>query len=163
MKEGLQNDAIGNEPVYLPRVSTILPHLYSGGWSATVDASKFFYQFPTVVSERKFLGCIHPVSKVHYRYRGLPMGAGNSPAIAGRMGAAILRQLLERHPELFQGEPRDNTWQATTGDDSDATQRHGHGRVMITPNDGLPAVLIWVHVDDFFLHGPTYSIRLNKV
>jgi hypothetical protein len=155
MKEGLQNDAIGNEPVYLPRVSTILPHLYSGGWSATVDASKFFYQFPTVVSERKYLGCIHPVTKKHYRYRGLPMGAGNSPAIAGRMGAAILRQLFERHPEIFQGEPRDNTWQATTG--KEATQQHGHGRVMITPNDGLPAVLVWVHVDDFFLHGPTYT------
>ena len=159
MKEGLQNDAIGNEPVYLPRVSTILPYLYSNGWSATVDASKFFYQFPTVVLERKYLGCIHPLTGLHYRYRGLPMGAGNSPAIAGRMGAAVLRLLIERHPELFQGEPTDQTWHTTTTtSESDGADhgRYGHGRALINSDDGLPAVLLWVHVDDFLIHGPTY-------
>jgi hypothetical protein len=86
----------------------------------------------------------------------LPMGAGNSPAIAGRMGAAILRQLIERHPGLFQGEPRDHTWQATT-EGADSTQRHGYGRVLFNLDDGLPAVLLWVHVDDFLIHGPTYA------
>jgi hypothetical protein len=51
MKSGGQNDSIAADPVYFPRVSTILPHMYSGGWSSTVDASKFFYQFKTLVSE----------------------------------------------------------------------------------------------------------------
>lgn len=67
MKDGGQNEAIGSDPVYLPRVDTILPHMYNGGWSAVVDASKFFYQFPTVISERKYLGLIHPTTGVHYR------------------------------------------------------------------------------------------------
>lgn len=158
MKEGLQNDAIGNEPVWLPRVSTILPHLYTGGWSATVDASKFFYQFPTVISERKFLGCVHPTTGDHYRYRGLPMGAGNSPAIAGRMGTTLLRKLGERRPDLFQGQPRDNTWHVQV---SSGTTEHnpqcGKGRICVSEQDGLPVVVTWVHVDDFLLHGPTYA------
>ena len=31
MKKGGQNGHIGRDPVYLPRVGTILPHLYNGG------------------------------------------------------------------------------------------------------------------------------------
>ena len=160
MKEGRQNDTIGNEPVYLPRVSTILPHMYSAGWSATVDASKFFYQFPTVVSERKYLGCTHPTTGLHYRYRGLPMGAGNSPAIAGRMGATVLRKLRERRTDLFGGEPYDNTWQTTNelGESRHTDTRYGRGRVLLDMSrDGSPAVLTWVHVDDFLFHGPTFA------
>ena len=42
MKRGGQNSAIAKDPVYLPRVDTILPQMYSGGWSAVIDASKFF-------------------------------------------------------------------------------------------------------------------------
>ena len=68
MKTGGQNDVIGSDPTYLPRVSTILPHLYSGGWSATVDASKIFHQFSVVVTERKYLGTIHSITGKLYRY-----------------------------------------------------------------------------------------------
>jgi hypothetical protein len=39
MKSGGQKDSIAADPVYFPRVSTILPHMYRGGWSSTVDAS----------------------------------------------------------------------------------------------------------------------------
>jgi hypothetical protein len=153
MKRGGQNDAIGKDPVYLPRVDTILPHLYTGGWSSVIDASKFFYQFKTMISERKFLGLIHPETGVHYRYRGLPMGSANSPAIAGRLGASFLRKLRERFP-VFQGTPTDNTWW------SQMEQRGhdptlGHGRVLVSDDDGLGACLMWVHVDDFFVHAPT--------
>jgi hypothetical protein len=42
MKKGGQNQAIGRDPVYLSRLDTILPHMYTGGWSTVVDASKFF-------------------------------------------------------------------------------------------------------------------------
>ena len=63
------------------------------------------------VSERKLLGLIHPGTGVHYRYRGLPMGSANSPAIPGRLGASFLHQLQERFP-VFTGIPWDNTWRS---------------------------------------------------
>lgn len=152
MKKGGQNSHIGRDPVYLPRVGTILPHLYNGGWSAVIDASKFFYQFQTVVIERKYLGLIHPTTGAIYRYRGLPMGSANSPSIAGKLGASFLRKLCERYPE-FQGTPVSNTWESqfTYGAHD---PRLGHGRVLIG-DDGLPQVLAFAHVDDFFLHAPT--------
>ncbi len=27
----------------------------------------------------------------------------------------------------------------------------------MSPEDGLPAVLVWAHIDDFLIHGPTYE------
>ena len=90
-KDGGQNACVGSDPVVLPSADYVLRQLYSGGWSAVLDASKFFYQFRTVVTERKFLGLVHPGTGVVYRYAGLPMGCGNSPSIAGRLGAGFLR------------------------------------------------------------------------
>jgi hypothetical protein len=46
-KCGSQNKYSGNDPVYLVRSEDILPHLYKGGWSAAVDASKYFHNFKT--------------------------------------------------------------------------------------------------------------------
>jgi hypothetical protein len=60
MKNGGQNDHIGKDPVHLPRASGILEKLYTGGWSAIVDASKFFHNFPMHPNDRPYLGCIHP-------------------------------------------------------------------------------------------------------
>jgi hypothetical protein len=155
MKKGGQNQAIGRDPVYLPRVDTILPHMYTGGWSAVVDASKFFYQFKTLVSERKYLGLIHPITGKHYRYKGLPMGSANSPAVASKMGESFLRRLRQRCKD-FQGEPVSNTWweQFRTGDHESS---FGHGRVLLkSTDDGVsPCSLIWVHVDDFLIHAAT--------
>ena len=75
MLHGGQNACMASDPVFLPRTTHILSQMYSGGYSAVVDASKFFYQFKTLISERKYLGLIHPVTGVHYRWRGLPMGS----------------------------------------------------------------------------------------
>ena len=61
------------------------------------------------MTEQKNLGLIHPGTGVHYRYRGLPMGSANSPAIAGRLGASFLRQ-LQKCFLVFTGIPQDNTW-----------------------------------------------------
>ena len=47
MKRGGQNTHIGKDPVHLPRVGDILPRMYTNGWTAIVDASKFFHNFPT--------------------------------------------------------------------------------------------------------------------
>lgn len=154
-KTGGQNACVGSDPVVLPSADYVLRQLYSGGWSAVIDASKFFYQFRTVITERKFLGLVHPGTGKVYRYAGLPMGCGNSPSIAGRLGAAFLRRLTERHPDVFGGTPQDNTWknQVAAGN---YDSRLSHGRVLIR-NDHLPAVLGIDFMDDFFLHGPTYA------
>ena len=150
-KKGGQNTTMGPGPVYLPQAHIILQQLYSGGWSAVIDASKYFYNFPTVVSERKYLGLIHPLTGEHYRYAGLPMGASSSPSIAGRCGAGFLRRLRERHPDVFQGITIENTWRRQV-EEQEYNPTWGHGKVTISP-DGQPASLVFGFVDDFFLHG----------
>jgi hypothetical protein len=65
MKSGGQNEHIGKDLTHLPRAHGILEHVYTGGWSAIVDVSKFFHNFPTLLpSDRpyslpSYLGCIH--------------------------------------------------------------------------------------------------------
>jgi hypothetical protein len=75
------------------------------------------------------------------------MGCGNSPSIAGRLGACFLRRLAEQHPEIFSGTPMANTWK-----DQVATGRYdsrlNHGRNLIG-GDGLPAVIGVDFMDNF--------------
>lgn len=153
--EGGQNSVVGNDPVFLPRVSHILTRLYTGGYSAIVDASKCFYQFSTRPEERKYLGMIHPITGKIYEYCGLPMGAGNSPALGSRYGLAFVR-LLKARFKIFQGQPKANCWWSgfTMGGSYDPLQGYGH--VLIGTN-GKPCVQIWVFVDDFLIHGPDYE------
>ena len=121
-----------------------------------VDASKFFYQFRTHPEDRKYLGTVHPADDTSlYVYAGLPMGAAISPALAGRYGLAFVRLLLERS-ELFQGRGRDNCWWTGFRPTGEYDAKLGYGFVLIG-RDGLPAVRVWVHVDDFAIHGPTYA------
>ena len=149
MKKGGQNTTVCSEPVYLNRPLHILDQLYHDGWSAVVDASKFFYQFATRPEDYPYLGLIHPVTGKMYYWASLPMGAGNSPACGCRHGLAFLR-LVRR--QLVAGSKL-NTWQCTlTGGDYDP--KLGHGFVLTAPEGG-PAVRIWAHVDDFLIHGPT--------
>jgi hypothetical protein len=156
-KRGGQNSGIGADPTVFPKTGVILDQLYAGGYSAVVDASKFFYNFPTKPEERKFLGCIGPTDPTeHYVYAGLPMGAGNSPSIAGQHGAAILRLIRLLHDALFSGTPVLNTWWSHYGFGIRYDPKWGHGLIYLG-DDGLPAVLIWAHCDDFFIHGPTYD------
>jgi hypothetical protein len=80
------------------------------------------------------------------------MGPANSPSIAGTLGASFLWKLCERCPE-FQGTPVSNRWESQfTYWAYDPSL--GHGWVLIG-DDGLPQVLAFAHVDDFFLHAPT--------
>lgn len=152
MKRGGQNACMGKDPTYLPRAPDILPRMYTGGFSAVADASKHFYNFPTRPDERRHLGCMHPRDQKRYWYAGLPMGSANSPAIACRLGNSGLR-LLRSESEFFQGEAVENTWRQTFG----GTTYHpkcGHGRAIVGP-DGLPAAILFAHVDDYLIHGPT--------
>jgi hypothetical protein len=154
MKKGGQNKAVGRDLVFLNRPSMVLPQLYSGGWSAVGDASKCFYQFPTAEVDRPYLGVIHPGTGMLYCYCGLPMGGANSPAVAGRIGGSLIRLCRENYPTLFDGVGRTNTWydKFQTGV---FNPKLGHGFILEGEDDGLPAVLIFVHMDDYFLHGPT--------
>ena len=96
MKVGGQNaDGVG-DPVYLNRPLHILEQMYEGGYSAVVDASKFFYQFKTHPEDQEYLGLIHPRDGKLRVWRALPMGATASPGCAGKFGLALLRKLRER-------------------------------------------------------------------
>jgi hypothetical protein len=93
MLRGGQNSCMTSDHVYLPRSTHILSQMYTGGYTAVVDASKFFYQFTTHPEDRPYLGLVHPITGMRYAYGGLPMGAGNSPALAGRYGLSFIRLL----------------------------------------------------------------------
>ena len=152
-KRGGQNACTGQDPTFLIQSEDILSHLYAGGWTAIADISKYFHNYKTLPSERKYLGCIHPATGVHYVYCGLTMGGSNSPAIAGKMGNGSLRQ-LRGLSHLFHGERVvDNTWRASLCGEP-TNPAWGHGRVEIGA-DGLPVNLVFSICDDFMVHGPT--------
>ncbi len=81
------------------------------------------------------------------------MGAGNSPALACRFGLAFVRMLKERFDE-FKGQSKANCyWTGFSKTGFDPTLGYGY---VLTGKDG-GCVHIWVWVDDFLIHGPTYE------
>jgi hypothetical protein len=149
---GGQNEVCVPDPCFMTSPDHILPRLYRGGWSATLDMSKYFHLFLTAATEKQFLGLIHPKSGEKLFYDTFPMGTCNSPAASGRFGAAFIRLIIESSP-LFQGSPIDNSLVGMILD-KNFDPSLGQGRVLIGL-DGLPALLIWLHIDDILLHGPT--------
>jgi hypothetical protein len=141
MKNGGQNAHVGKDPVHLPRAKGILEKLYTGGWSAIVDASKFFHNFPTLPQDRPYLGCIHPRSGQRLWYLGLPMGSSQSPALGCRYGLAMLRLLLEQE-EVFQGTIHENGWRTKLAGNGYHPEE-GTGLIH-RGGDGLPAALAHV-------------------
>jgi hypothetical protein len=157
MKAGRQNEAIGADPTVFPKSTTVLQQMYTGGFSAVVDASKFFHQFSTVENERKWLGMRHPKSDKLYRYTGLPMGSGSSPGLAGRYGNAFIRKLRTECPAFREENGATvNTWWQQFGNNQKMDEKLGFGRFGLGL-DGLPVTFAWAHCDDFLLHGPTYE------
>jgi hypothetical protein len=155
MLRGGQNASIGNDPVFLPRTAHILNQMYTGGYSAVVDASKFFYQFPTHPDDRPYLGLLHPLTNEIYEYWGLPMGAANYPALAGRYGLLFMRMLKARFGE-FQGTLLANCWWTGFSEMGEYDPHKGCGYVL-TDESGSPVVKVWVNVDNFLIHGDTYD------
>ena len=98
------------------------------------------------------MGLTHPGTGATYVYRTLPMGTRNSPGASGRFGAALVRMVMETS-DLFKGFPVDNSLQIYFTNKVHHPQ-YGEGQVLID-TDGLPVVLIWLHVDDLLLHAPT--------
>ena len=152
LRAGGQNAYMRPEPTHLQKSDDILPRLSTGGWSMTMDGSKWFYNFPTREEERKFLGAIHPDSGEQYVYRGLPMGASSSPGEAGKGEKCLVNTILEtisggyrgriNHPlNLAAGEPYDPSL--------------GTG-IIFTNKLGQLLPVLKSHVDDFFLHAKCY-------
>ena len=153
MRKGGQNDFIGSDPCFLPRSGHILEEMYTGGVSAVVDMSKYFYNFPTHADDRPYLGLIHPITAVLYAYFGLPMGSANSPANACKFGISFLRQLRERFAN-FTGQGRANCfWTSFREEGYDPNLGYGF---VLTNRDGL-SVKMWAFVDDFLIHGPDFA------
>jgi hypothetical protein len=152
MKAGGQNACIGKDPVYLAQKRSILAMMYAGGWSAVADVSKQFHNFATKSEERKYLGCIHPITGAQLVYCGLLMGSASSPAISCRITNGGMRTIRDIEP-IFKSNVQLNTW-STAMKDGSYDPRKGHGQVLMG-SDGLPAALIWVMVDDYLIHAPT--------
>ena len=153
-KAGGQNDVCVGDPCQMTSPDHILPHLYTNGWSGVIDASKFFHMFLTQEEEKKYLGLIHPRDDSLWVYGTLPMGTRNSPGISGRFGAAFLRRVIDKFP-TFQGTPADNSIMAYFTKKVYHPE-YGDGRVLVG-SDGIPIVLLWIHVDDILAHGPTLA------
>jgi hypothetical protein len=83
------------------------------------------------------------------------MGSGNSPAVAGRCGASLIRTLHE-NCKRYQGELKHNTWWQAFAKLQDFDLSLSHGRYLLLLDNHLPATLIFGHCDDFFIHGPTW-------
>ena len=92
MRAGGQNDCCGAEPIYLPSSQDILPHLYTNGWSAVADQSKYFHNFFTLPEERDLVGVVHPITGECMWWKGLPMGSRNSPSISCCFGEGVLER-----------------------------------------------------------------------
>ena len=136
-----------------PAGKDILPHLYTGGWSAIADASKYFHNYSTLPSERDQIGIIHPVTGEHLWYVGLPMGSVNSPSISCRFGEGILN-MLRAEETVFQGIYRvENTWRVALHKGI-YDPSIGHGYVFRQGN-GRPIAQLFGFVDDFKVHAAT--------
>ena len=154
MKEGGQNDCIGSDPVFLPRANHILEEMYTGGYSAVVDMSKYFYNIPTHPDDHPFLGLVHPITGALYTYFGLPMGSSSSPAFASRVGNSFLRRLRKKFG-IFSGVGSANCFWSSfeeLGYDPD----RGYGFIL-TNQLGM-AVKLWGFVDDFLIHGESLEL-----
>ena len=93
-------------------------------------------------------------TQVLYFYGQFPMGTRQSPAGSGRFGASFL-QILVYKCALFQGRPVDNSFPGFICHHV-FDPKLGEDRVLIS-DDGTSALLLWLHVDDLLLHGPTLS------
>ena len=153
-KAGGQNDVCVADPCFMTSPDYILSYLYTNGFSASLDLSKYFHMFLTKADEHQYMGLHHPGTGTTYVYNTLPMGTRNSPGASGRFGAAFLRVVMDTS-DLFQGTPVDNSLQQYFSHEV-YHPAYGEGRVLIG-SDGLPVVLIWIHVDDILIHAPTLS------
>ena len=153
-KAGGQNEVCVADPCLMTSPEYILAYLYTNGFSATLDLSKYFHMFLTRVNEQKYMGLQHPGTDATYVYNTFPMGTRNSPGASGRFGAAFLRTVMDTS-ELFHGTPTDNSFKQYFLKKT-YHPSYGEGRILIGA-DGLPVVLIWIHVDDILIHAPTLS------
>ena len=153
-KAGGQNDACVSDPMHLLQPQDVLPRLYRGGYSAVIDASKYFHMFKTRTGEWKYMGVLHPGTGKWYAYAMLPMGTRASPSVACRFGAGFLRAVVEGHSS-FQGDPLQNDF-ASDLQGQKYNSSLGTGRVELDA-EGLGSNLLFMHVDDIFLHGPTLT------
>jgi hypothetical protein len=89
LRAGGQNSVVGPDPTVFPKSAHVLAQMHTGGCSAVVDASKFFYQFPVRKEDQKHLGCIHPKSQAQGWFvvncRWVPRTVLHSPDDTGQL------------------------------------------------------------------------------
>jgi hypothetical protein len=94
------------------------------------------------------MGMIHPLTDLEYWYDRSPMGLSNFTGIIGRFGGTCLCLIIDNCRELQGCEILNHPLS-----DGSYNPRLSEGRVLLEI-DGSPALLIWIHVDYVFVHGP---------
>lgn len=153
-KKGGQNAACIPDPVQMTAPEHILPHMYRGGYSTILDMSKYFHMFKTVESEQAYMGVFHPRDGEAFKYGQCPMGSRNSPGGTGRSGFSFIRYIIENSPLFSRDRFENNSFVNLFEERKVYDPDKGEGRIFFSP-DGTLAILIWLHVDDILVHGPT--------
>jgi hypothetical protein len=83
MEKGHQNQSSAADPVHMTCPEDIIPRMYPGGFSAVIDASKYFHMILALDEERKIMCVIHPDTGDRYWYTCLHVSSANSPAVSG--------------------------------------------------------------------------------
>jgi hypothetical protein len=92
-----ENQCIAGDPVLPPRISHILDQMYSNGYSAVVDASKYFYQFPTHPADRLPRAEQHPITGSTCLSTLGSQWSMHSPLLGvSRHGLSFIRMLKDR-------------------------------------------------------------------
>lgn len=155
-KKGGQNSYCIPDPVQMTSPDHILPHLYKGGYSAVVDMSKYFHCFKTVKEERQYMGIFHPKTNEPFVYGGCPMGLRNSPGGTGRFGMSFIRYIIDTSDLFNRDNFESNTFANLFEGERVFCPERGEGRVFYSSDRSL-SILIWLHIDDILMHGPTMA------
>jgi hypothetical protein len=100
-KKGRQNEAMGADPTVFPKTLPILDQLYWRGYTVVINALKYFYNFPTVPTERCYLGVMSTKTNKAYAYAGLALGGHQNLPVHCRTHGSRPPTKVGRHISLL--------------------------------------------------------------
>jgi hypothetical protein len=128
------------------------PPTLSGGYLANADASKQFHNFPTKPDERRYQGCIHPITGPNWCGRGSPMGTSNYLPSCAESTMVLFTPRVESTPQASM------EWSGTTGDRNTGGEPYdpSGSRPCFDGSDGSPQPLKDGRFN-YLIHSPNRS------
>eukprot|EP00873_Tetraselmis_striata_P006494 jgi/Tetstr1/426758/TSEL_001695.t1 len=75
-------------------IKTVVPSYKPGDALGKIDLTNAIFCRPTASSDCDYQGFLHPVTKEYYRYRYVPFGNRQTPAVHKRRWAHVIRDIL---------------------------------------------------------------------